>query len=115
MTRASRTRIAFSLVELLVTIAIIATLLAILLPVLSGARLQAKQVACLANLRTLGQTMDMYLQHYGPTYPPVDGFPMGPQFNLMPDDAKDITKHTGCLPLSFHPILPGTPTLISEV
>jgi prepilin-type N-terminal cleavage/methylation domain-containing protein len=108
-------RSAFSLVELLVVISIIALLAGILLPALSAARLHGKQVACLANLRTVGQTMTMYLDHFGPTYPDLDGFPMGPQFNLLPDAAQDITQHTGCLPLSFHSILPGTPTRISEV
>lgn len=115
MNRKPKSRFAFSLVEILVVISIITLLMGILLPALSAARLHAKQVVCLANLRTLGQTMVMYLDHFGPTYPDLDSFPMGPQFNLLPDEAQDITRHTGCLPLSFHSILMGTPTRISEV
>jgi prepilin-type processing-associated H-X9-DG protein/prepilin-type N-terminal cleavage/methylation domain-containing protein len=55
-----RTRTAFTLVELLVVIGIIAVLIALLLPSLSRAREHARRTVCLSNLRQLAQAMMMY-------------------------------------------------------
>ena len=55
-----RRRCAFTLVELLVVISIIALLLAILLPSLSNARRQARRVLCLTRLSQLGVAVHLY-------------------------------------------------------
>jgi prepilin-type N-terminal cleavage/methylation domain-containing protein len=51
---------AFTLVELLVSIALVALLLAIVLPALRGSRLSAQRTACLVNLRSLVSALQLY-------------------------------------------------------
>ncbi len=66
----------FTMIELLVVIAIIGVLAAILLPVLSRARQQARSVQCVNNLRQLYLANSMFAAehdgHYVPAAPDID-------------------------------------------
>lgn len=55
-------RCAFTLIELLVVVAIIAVLIAILIPSLSRAREQGKAVKCQSNMRMLAVAVTLYAQ-----------------------------------------------------
>ena len=72
-------RNAFTLVEILSVVAIIALLLAILLPILASSRAKARETNCLSNLHQIGLATFAYAQDYD------DRFPLG-------GDAIDINK-----------------------
>ena len=60
---------AFTLVELLTVIGIIAVLAAILFPVFATARAKARQTVCVSNLRQVGMAFRMYSQDYDDLLP----------------------------------------------
>jgi len=64
-----RSKSAFTLIELLIVIAIIAILAAILFPVFNNARKKALQTSCTSNLKQLGTAILMYAQDYSDQFP----------------------------------------------
>jgi prepilin-type N-terminal cleavage/methylation domain-containing protein/prepilin-type processing-associated H-X9-DG protein len=65
----TRHRFGFTLVEILVSIAVISILIAILLPALGHARTRAWRLKSETNLRSLGQFFEMYVNESANTYP----------------------------------------------
>ena len=73
---------AFTLVELLVSVGIIALLIGLAIPALSGARQRARDAALLSNLKQSVVAMENYVQWYGgwlPYAPEGTGFQVSPE------------------------------------
>jgi prepilin-type N-terminal cleavage/methylation domain-containing protein/prepilin-type processing-associated H-X9-DG protein len=67
----NETRRAFTLVELLVVIGIIAVLISILLPALSKVRRQANTLQCSSNMRQVATALIMYINDSKGRFPPA--------------------------------------------
>jgi prepilin-type N-terminal cleavage/methylation domain-containing protein/prepilin-type processing-associated H-X9-DG protein len=76
-------RRAFTLVELLVVIGIIAILVAMLLPALNRAREQARAAKCLSNLRQLAMATIGYCNYNKGSFPGQGGAGMNPPYQWI--------------------------------
>lgn len=68
--RQSQYRCGFTLVELLVVIAVIALLAALLFPAFAQARAKARQTVCVSNLRQMGLAVEQYASDHDDTLMP---------------------------------------------
>lgn len=104
-----RTR-GFSLIELLVTISIIAVLIGILLPTLPLARDAARRVACGATVRSVGLGIELYLQENRDVYPSARYMPE-PWLRIDPNDfgipEEDLADWSASLPERMESYLDG--------
>jgi prepilin-type N-terminal cleavage/methylation domain-containing protein len=73
-------RSGFTIVELLVVIAVIAILASILFPVFAQVREKGRQTSCLSNVKQIGLGLMMYAQDYDEVFPPVFALSPGDQY-----------------------------------
>jgi len=84
---------AFTLIELMIVIAIITILAAMLLPALSLSKEQARKSNCLVNLKNIGTGMIMYADQYE-NYPRINTADHPLNTNNYPDNA-DLSSMRG--------------------
>jgi len=92
----------FTLVELLITIGIIALLMGLLMPALAGAREQSRKTKCANNLRALATAVNWYCQDNHGFFPSLGVQPQQPSdwiwwSGQTPDDFKQgaLIKYLG--------------------
>jgi len=98
---------AFTLIEILVSIGIIALLISITLPAIGGARDRSRELGSSVNLRSIGQLFEMYTQNSKELYPaPVPGraYPdPNPGFPLITMSHWEASNHWPDLFLEEYP------------
>lgn len=86
----------FTLIELLVVVAIIAVLIAILMPSLGKAREQARNVKCLSVLRQFGVAANIYADQSNDFTPQADGGSRGKWYeNTLFRNSMNLTGQNG--------------------
>jgi prepilin-type N-terminal cleavage/methylation domain-containing protein/prepilin-type processing-associated H-X9-DG protein len=66
---------AFTLLELLLVITIIAILASMLMPAIGSMEQRAYSIACSSNLRTIGAAVQLYLQDHNQNFPAIEDNP----------------------------------------
>ena len=77
LSRAPRRTAAFTLLDVLVTMAVISVLIAILSPALSSIRESARQVVCRSNVRQMGIGISLFAENNKDLIPPSVNSPLG--------------------------------------
>jgi prepilin-type N-terminal cleavage/methylation domain-containing protein len=102
----------FTLIEILVVIAIIAILIALIFPVFTKTRAMAREVTCINNLRQIGMAIIMYKNDFGELPPHLSAiysnYVSDPRIFVCPEDRFE-GKHEG------NPYLEGNLYLSSGV
>lgn len=80
MSRRRPTPGGFTLIEMLVVIAVIALLVALLLPALGRAKESGRRAACASNLRQLSVALSIYAGENEGDYPPINHLKRWPQY-----------------------------------
>lgn len=73
MIKSKKNKSGFTLIELMIVIAIIAILAAILVPNFLKARAQGQLTACKSNCKNIATALEMYASDMGGRYPPTAG------------------------------------------
>lgn len=93
----ARHRAAFTLVEFLIVVAILAILIALLLLVAARVRASAMKAACANNLRQIGQAMVVYDHDYGR----LPGSEAHKSFSDLPSFRDALVRLRACPPETF--------------
>src|SRR3569833_53312 len=89
---------AFTLVELLVVIGIIALLISILLPALTKARYQAQLTTCMARLQQFSHAMNIYAAEHRGVLPRFDSPQTGQNLLDVSNEFYDVLRDQYKLP-----------------
>lgn len=104
----------FTLIELLIVIAIIAILASMLLPALNHARSTAQRTKCLSNLKQIGQGFSMYIDDNNDFFPDPLGDAPGTS-NILNWWPKLVIGYlSGSVPLLYCPADVYNPTIDGE-
>ncbi len=103
----------FTLLELLIVVAVIALLVGLLIPALAGAHAQARRVKCQSNLRSIGHAVQLYLPDNRDTFPDVSfygalgyigRFTHHAEFGSQcPESGRPLNRHFGVTDSSLPP------------